>query len=522
MERDKMARAVRMTSQGSLKIVKNSLANLIRLGAAVLAALVLPPFLTRHLSHDIYAAWVLILQFGAYAAIFELGLQSGISKFVAQHHAAEDHEGTSRVVSTATVLLGISAVLALFAMLILVWQVPHFFPQLTPALIHEVRVGILFVGGATALALPTTALASSFQGVQRYNIPMAIQALAQTLSVVAIIVAVLLHGNLVVMGACVATVTLGAGLVQIAAWRRSLAHIRVTAALVKRRTAQILIAFCASMSIWAVGMLLISGLDTTIVGHFDFKQTGFYAVAASLTNFLIVTAGAIFGPLLPASSELAAVGDHARLASLTLRSTRYCAVLLVLTALPLLLYGYPILSLWVGTDYARHSLFFLQILTTANMIRLCMLPYALIVAGNGLQRYGWAAAIGEAVVNFGCSIELSYHFGAAGVALGTLIGAALSVMLHLSYTMRRTRSAIPVNSIEFMLEGLAMPLACAIPFFSFFFFCRGNPSVHGFLPPVLIVLLTVFLLWSFGLTRSDRAIFTSALRNWQIRRVVRA
>ncbi|MGB8481135.1 MAG: hypothetical protein WCE63_20195 [Acidobacteriaceae bacterium] len=511
-----------MKSQGPLTIARNSVANLIRFAVSVLAAALLPPFLTRRLSHDMYAAWVLILQLSAYAAIFELGLQTAISKFVAQHHATDDHEGTSSVVSTATALLTGSAALALAAVAILVWQVPHLFAQLTPALVHQVRLGILLVGGATALALPTTALASSFQGVQRYNIPMVIGGASQSLSTLAIIVAVFRHGSLIVMGACVAVITLTAGLVQIVAWRKYLAPIRITVSGVTRRMTRTIFNYCAAMSVSSFAMLLISGLDTVIVGHFDFKQTGFYAVAASLTNFVILTAGAIFGPLLPAVSQLAAVGDRAAVASLTLRSTRFCAVLLVVTGLPLLLYGEPILSLWVGADYARNSILFLEILTIANMIRLAMLPYFTVVAGNGLQRYGWISAIGEAIVNFGLSIALGYRFGAVGVAVGTLIGGIVGVALHLFYTMRYTRQAIPVRRLEFVLRGLARPAASGSPLIAFLLFCKGNPIALGFLPPALIILLTVVLIWTIALAESDREIFFSAIRDCQFNRLIDA
>ena len=60
------------------------------------------------------------------------------------------------------------------------------------------------------------------------------------------------------------------------------------------------------------------------------------------------------------------------------------------------------------------------------------------VLGNGLQRYGWMAAIGEAVVNFTLSIALGYRFGAVGVARN-LIGSIVSVALHFPYTMRYTQ-----------------------------------------------------------------------------------
>ena len=50
-------------------------------------------------------------------------------------------------------------------------------------------------------------------------------------------------------------------------------------------------------------MLLISGLDTTIVGHYDYAETGFYAVAASATNFMLLIVGSLMAPLMPAASS---------------------------------------------------------------------------------------------------------------------------------------------------------------------------------------------------------------------------
>jgi O-antigen/teichoic acid export membrane protein len=345
---------------------------------------------------------------------------------------------------------------------------------------------------------------------------------SQALSTVAIIIAVFYNSSLVVMGACVAAITLAAGLVQIAAWRRYLAHIRITLSGVTRRMTRTIFNYCAAMSVWSFAMLLISGLDTVIVGHFDFKQTGFYAVAASLTNFVILTAGAVFNPLLPATSELAALGDRAAVASLTLRSTRFCAVLLVLTSLPLLLYGGPILSLWVGADYARNSILFLEILTIANMIRQCMLPYAIIVAGNGLQRDVLFAPLMEGAVNLAVSIGLAYRFGAVGVAIGTLIGAIVGASLLTAQSMHKTRRAIPVSRADFLFLGLARPLVCSVPLFVFFFFFHGNLALHGHLPSIMVTLLTCALLWTIGLTHSDRDIFISAIRSWQLNRLARA
>ncbi len=510
-----------MEPRHSLTIAKNSVVNLARLCVSVMLALLLPPFLTHRLSHEMYAAWVLILQVSAYGAIFELGLQSAISKFVAQHDAVQDHGGTNSVVSTATALLGVSAVCALAAIGVLVWLVPHFFGELTPSLVHQVRMGILFVGGASALSLPPLAFAASFTGLQRNSIPMAIQAVLQTLTTIAIVVVVLLHGNLVVMGACVGALTLGAGLAQVAAWRKYLAHIRVSAAAVTRQMARVILIYCAAMGVWSFAWLLITGLDTTVVGHFDFKATGYYAVAASPNNFILLMIGAIFGPLMPAVSALAAVGDRKGIATLTLRTTRYCALLLVLIGLAFLLYGYQILSIWVGPEYARHSAPLLQLLVIANMVRLCVLPYTIIVVGNGLQRYGFLAALTEAFVNLGASILLGSRYGAIGVAAGTLIGGVVGITLHIFYSMRCTFEEIPVLRRDFLLQGLARPLLCALPLAAYLVFCNGDPAAYGFIPPAIVVFLTAIMILKVGLTDLERRQFGSAVRNWRLNRAVR-
>ena len=47
--------------------------------------------------------------------------------------------------------------------------------------------------------------------------------------------------------------------------------------------------------------------------------------------------------------------------------TRYCTLLLCLLGLPLLFGAYPLLSLWVGHQYAIRSALYLEILVIGNL-----------------------------------------------------------------------------------------------------------------------------------------------------------
>jgi len=90
-------------------------------------------------------------------------------------------------------------------------------------------------------------------------------------------------------------------------------------------------------------------------------------------------------------------------------------------------------------------------------------PYSLAVVATGKQHLATIAGAGEALVNICMSIFLVQRIGAVGVAIGTVIGAFVSVGLHLTVSMKYTRSAIAMSRRDFVLQGLLRPLACLIP-----------------------------------------------------------
>ncbi len=98
-------------------------------------------------------------------------------------------------------------------------------------------------------------------------------------------------------------------------------------------------------------------------------------MAATITNFVGQTQGTVFAALLPASAVLNARRDAQKLGKLLTLSTRYGMLLLLAMGLPLIIIGGPILRLWVGKDYALHSLLIMQVLVVANVVRLSALPY---------------------------------------------------------------------------------------------------------------------------------------------------
>ena len=72
-------------------IATNSAANVTRIAVASLVSIFLPAYLTHHLPAETYGAWVLILQLSAYVGYLDLGVQTAVSRYIAEFEAKQDY-----------------------------------------------------------------------------------------------------------------------------------------------------------------------------------------------------------------------------------------------------------------------------------------------------------------------------------------------------------------------------------------------------------------------------------------------
>lgn len=492
---------------------KNIAASLIRVGVSSLVALVLPAYLTHRLPVAVYGAWVLILQLGAYVSFLDLGVQTGVAKFVAEYEARNDLKGASERASAGFAMMLIAALLGLGLIIGVDWQVPRLFHTMPPALYRDVRASVLMIGASLAFQLVCSVFGAVFLGLQRYGIPVAISVINRVLYTIIICIAVLLHGSLAEMGFSVAVVNVTTSIVQIVAWRRLARRIKISLNLIDRRVLRQIARYCALLAIWSIGMLFVSGLDLTIVGHYDYPQTAYYSIAILPTNFVVTVVASMVGPLMPASSALSIQRTPAEMGRILARATRYSTMLLLLTGLPLITFGFPILRLWVGAQYALHSLEYLQILVVANILRNSCLPFATMVVATGQQGYATAAAVSEALVNLGASVYLASRFGAPGVAMGTLLGAITSVALHFAVTMRFTHRTLWISRAHLFSVGFLRPAIIAVPSIAVLFFILCPPGKAQSVSIIFAwAVATLCIAWFGNLNREERAGITGAVK----------
>ena len=493
---------------------RNVLISAARIGVFACAGVLLPAFLTHRMPTSVFGAWTLILQIAGYVGYLEFGIQIAVSKYVAEFIASGDTDSCHRHASAGVAITGGTAALGIVLSVVFSLLIPRLFPEIPRALAKDVSHGVLLVGSSAALLLGTSAFPGIFLGLQRYAVPTSIAILSKLLYAVLLITMVAHGSSLIAMGAGVALLNTATALAQVLAWRWMAREIRVGIPWLQMAIVKRVLGYCAVLGLWTAGLLIISGLDTTLVGRLDFPETAFYAIAATPLTFLTMTLQAGLNPLMPAASALSVTHSAQQMGQTLLRSTRYAFLILQATGLPLFLFGYTILSVWVGPSYARHGLALLRVLVLAHIVRNLCAPYATMVIAVGMQRYATWAGLWEAVVNLSLSIVLGIHLGAIGVALGTLVGAVVGVLLHFLLSMRHTTSLLAISRRDLLRKGFLqsslslLPTVALLPVF-------WRPEHVAYTPAYvgLWAVASAILFWRTNLRAEERGTLCSKLRS---------
>ena len=448
-------------------VAKNAFANLMRGGATAIVALALPHFLTRSLDHDRFAAWSLLLQMSAYTTYLDFGVQTAVARFLAGYmEGGGDQKHRDRLVSTAFALLSLAAVLAMFVMVVVLWQLPHLFQGISSTLMPEFRLAAAILGVSVVLVLPLSAFSGVLLGLHRNEYVAAAVGGSRLLGAVGVLLLVQRTHSLVSLSACIACATLLGSLAQIVMVKRLLPTLTVSRSCVRASTAMELGEYCVGLTVWTVGMLLISGLDVAIVGHVDFKAVGYYSIAAALVTHISGAHTAICSAFMTPVAALQASGEVDRIRRVILNATRLSTFFNLLAVAGTFLGGKFLLEFWVGEPYASQALPIVKILMLAHAVRLVMNPYASALIATDLQRHGIAQGAVEGAINLVCSIVGAHLIGPLGVALGTLVGAVCGLAWTCLLTVRRT-AEISSGRRKFIAEGILRPVLCSVPLIIF-------------------------------------------------------
>ncbi len=493
---------------------RNVISNYMNTATKAGIALVMTPVLVNGLGTEAFGVWTLVGSFTFYLKLLDFGFGHTALKAVAEYDARGDRRGMREAISTMFWILVLPGLAALLIGIGIALLFPELF-DVTGDLSTESQILILIVTLELAISIPSDTFGGSLLGLQRFdlvNITVIVVAIAQAAGW-AIVLAT--GGGLVELG--IVTITIS-GIGQLS--RYLLLRRLVPGANISReRFDRGLVRPFAAQSIWFsvtyVGEIVRTRVDVLVVGLLvSVSGAGIYGVAQKIITAVIELIDPVTNLFFPHSASLAARDEKLALQESLLTGTRITLAIAAPLCLTLAVLAPQILDAWVGSGFDEAA---------PVIVYLCAAIALSTVFRTGLwmvQGAGRVAApailiIAEALLNLALSVWLGSELGLEGVALGTLITAAIATVVATPFVCRHFEIGTPRFVFALLrahLPAVAVALAVA--------WLVNRVSLDGLLPVAgaMIAVAGSYLLVfaATGLTRDERRALRSRLRGGQL------
>ena len=469
----------------------------------------------HHLGTNPFAVLTLTLAFSVsagYLTIADLGLQSGVTRFIADADGRGQRERTGEVVSSALAVLAVTAVVAVAILLTLSFVGSHIFTNFVDVsvvqktvLLDDMRVLFMLFAAEAIFGLPGLAFLGVLQGLQRFGWVKAIDLSRQILYTVLAMTVLLTGHGVIWFGAAMVSGTAFAAIGYALAARLLCPEMRISLRLIHRDALRPLARFSGWVFLARVNGVIWSQMDTiileVIVGISVLTGYSFAARLQSAVSYpLSLTAAAV----VPAAANLLALESRVRLRELLVRGTRYTLALSLPVTIAALILARPLLIGWVGAKYASFAgpaqLFLTyQLVTCAATIASTML------VGMGRVRQVTTYVTIAVTVNLVISIVLAKPLGVSGVIIGTLVGYGITGPLYIRLVLNELSMGVG----EFVRRAIVPIVPWALLFAAVIALTAFVVPPQGLIAVVLCcvpaAVIYVAGVTRFGMTGEERA-----------------
>jgi O-antigen/teichoic acid export membrane protein len=429
----------------------------LRTVAQAVVAIVLTPVLVHGLGKTEYGIWTLVLSLALYLELFEFGLGAATVKSVAEDEARGDRERTRRSIATTFWMLAVPGVAALAFGGLIAAVFPLLF-DIPSASEHATRVLVLLVAADLAISIPSDTFGNTLVALQRYdliNLTLIVILFAQATGW-AIVIA--LDGGLVALGIVTVALSLIGQLSRFLIVRRLMPGMSLSPRLIDRERIRPL----AGLSVWyalaELSTLVIGRLDVIVVGLVvGVPEAAVYAVGQKLAFLARQAIEPIVLTFFPYTSELVARRERGALRSTILTGTRVSMAVAGPITITLALLAEPALRVWVGDGFVDGAMVVVYLAAAAAVTTLTRTGFEML-QGAGIARPAALVSVFEATLNLSLSIVLGITLGLQGVALATLIAAAVT---HLGVLVPYLGRTFGIRPLEFLWTVLRPHLPAA-------------------------------------------------------------
>jgi O-antigen/teichoic acid export membrane protein len=485
-------------------IVRSTALNFAAVLAPGLVGIVVIPIAIHGLGGERYGVLSLALVAMSYISLFDLGLGRATTKHVSAMLADSELVDLGAFAWTAVLLQLVLAVCGAIALALATPYLTDSVFHVPPYLSDESR---RLLGWLSASLVPVL-LASLFRGLleaaRRFDLVNAVKAPSITVVLAIPAIVTLVHGDLGSIGLLV-FIAQGFTAISYAYLVFTIVPILSLRPSFRQRAARLLMSYGGWVTAYSVLTVVLSSLDRLILGNnLSLSELPYYTAPLDALMRLQVIPATIGLTLFPIFSvnKLSSFKDSSTTYSSSLRIT---AFLMGITCLVLLIFSEDILKLWLGQDFASHSLVAFQILTVAILVNsLAWLPSTFTLGANRPDIVAKLFGL-DLLVYLPTLWFLVAAAGINGAALAVLARSCVELVLFFALPSRAVQFPRDAHSIRRLapLATFGLGASIAAPLISGLSSWSDVPVIQALLRAVILVILGLFA-WQYVLLREDR------------------
>lgn len=474
---------------------------------AILAFIVMP-FIINTLGHEIYGVWVLIGTLLSYMGLLDLGIFSGVQRFVSRGLGKEKGDEISIVVNTSLGIFALAGVVIIVISVVASGLVYLFTNDANLMFICQ-RI-MLLMGIAFGVSFPLRVFEGILGGFMRHD--MAAIASSMAFIIQSCLIVLFLHSGFGILSmAVIASFTMLAQyMVQYFLARRVYKGLKLNSSFFRKNMVQKLFGYGVYGLISQVAnMLRLRIGNIVIAGLLGLSGVTHYSVATRFLDYFDSLVANALGFSTPLFSQFEGEGDQESLKKSFIGFTESSIFLCVFIGSCLIFYGHPFIIRWLGEEFET-SYFILVLLTIPTTISLMLGSNTRLLFGISKHRFFSFIAIVEGALTACCILVLAKSIGIYGVAIG---GGVPLLVTRLAIVPIYVCRQIGLNLGQFYVKILISTVKAFTPCLVYYL------CVHGFLSAsyacLAIAVLgqtAVYLVSGWFLFVDDKA--RAKLREW--------
>jgi len=396
--------------------------------AQPLSMVVAAPFLVHKLGLSQYGVWMLVSAILGSMGILSTGFGDATVKYVSAYRGQNNPTGVERTIrATLTINASLGGLFGLLVWAVAPYAVDHIFKielAFHTASLQAIRISALIL----AIRSIESVFVSTLRAFERYGPPVKLNVFLRTIVVVsAVVLAAIGYGVVAIMIATLCWSALIVVLQAIAA-RRVVGPMNPFPTFEKEALAEVFTFGCFSWLQALAGVVFTYADRFLVAAMLGTAPVAIYVLCVQAAQPIHGLAAAAFNFVFPHISSRHEAGEtHGPRRVFRLALLTSIGLSLALAA-PLVLFGKPLLTLWMGAEFAKQAYIVLAVLAVAHLIlAVNIVPHYTLLA-LGSVRFVSSVNVLGGIASLGAVALLIPPFGLIGASFGRLLYAGVTAV----------------------------------------------------------------------------------------------